>query len=66
MVLDKGTVIDDGRSRSSPAWTLRSRRGRDRGSAGEQAVRAIAMEVLDSNLIAMIDRLQDARDRAAS
>ncbi len=33
---------------------------------GEQAVRAIAMEVLDSNLIAMIDRLQDARDRAAS
>jgi hypothetical protein len=33
---------------------------------GEQAVRAIAMEVLDSNLIAMIDRQQDARDRAAS
>lgn len=33
---------------------------------GEQAVRVTAMEVLDSNLIAMIDRLQDARDRAAS
>jgi 4'-phosphopantetheinyl transferase len=33
---------------------------------GEQMVRAIADEVLDSCALAMIDRLQDTRDRAAS